>query len=213
MIILIASQKGGVGKSTLAVNLSAFLSSRGDSVCLVDADPKVGTSSQWCSYREEAENPHQVIGIQKTGNIRQTLLDLDSRYPWVICDTAGRDSKEMRSALTVAHSVLVPLKCSQPDIDTLDVMSNIVEEMIVANPNEDLKIRSVLTMGPTNPSIKEDKEAMECLKDYPTLPPYQTIVRDRKAYRDAMSKGLGVVEMANKKAKFEIESLIEELKI
>lgn len=211
MIILVTSQKGGVGKSTLAANIAAYLSSKGEDVCLVDADPGVGTSTNWCTYREDNENINQVIGVQKTGDLRKTLVDLDNRYKWVICDTAGRDSKEMRSALTVAHNVLVPLKCSQPDIDTLDRMTEIINETTMGN--EGVEVRSVLTMGPTNPSVKEDKAALKCLEDYPDLPPYKTIVRERKAYRDAMSQGLGVVEMKNKKAKLEIESLVKELNI
>ena len=212
MIILVASQKGGVGKSTLAANIAAYLSSRGDDVCLVDSDPGVGTSTKWCEYREEQDDVNKVIGVQKTGNIQKTLQDLDTRYKWVICDTAGRDSQEMRAAMSVAHSILVPLKCSQPDIDTLDHMTTIIQEICPYNPNG-VKVRSVLTMGPTNPSIKEDKQAFKELLEYPDLPPYKTIVRERKAYRDAMSQGLGVIEMSNKKAKSEIESLVKELNI
>nr|WP_318527135.1 hypothetical protein [Salmonella sp.] len=47
--------------------------------------------------------------VQKFGNIRETLLDLDKRYE-VVVDTAGRDSKEMRTGITAANVVLVPIQ-------------------------------------------------------------------------------------------------------
>ncbi|NYZ70499.1 cobyrinic acid ac-diamide synthase, partial [Endozoicomonas sp. SM1973] len=49
------------------------------------------------------------------------------------------------------------------------------------------------------------------LKDYPEIELLSTVVGDRKAYRDAMSDGVGVVEMSNSKAKAEIQLLAQEI--
>jgi len=66
-------------------------------------------------------------------------------------------------------------------------------------------------MAPTNPIIREEADARECLNDYPKIKLLSTMIRDRKVYRDAMSGGLGlgVVEMDNPKAKAEIKKLVE----
>ena len=66
-------------------------------------------------------------------------------------------------------------------------------------------------MAPTNPVIHEETDARECLIDYPEIKLLATMIRDRKVYRDAMSEGLGVVEMDNPKAKMEIKKLVEEI--
>ena len=66
-------------------------------------------------------------------------------------------------------------------------------------------------MAPTNPVISETEEAREYLQDYPEIKILNTILRDRKIYRDAMSDGMGVVEMGNPKATEEIESLMKEI--
>ena len=77
--------------------------------------------------------------------------------------------------------------------------------------NPDLKVFGLLTMTPTNPAIREEADARICLEDYPVIELLTTIIHDRKCYRDAMSDGLGVVEMDNPKAKDEIKKLIAEI--
>jgi chromosome partitioning protein len=208
MIILIGSQKGGCGKSTTAVNVCAELAGQGHDVVLVDADRQC-TSANWAMDR--AENPAlaKVHCVQKYENIRETLLDLNQRYGFVVVDAAGRDSRELRTGMTAAHILVVPFRPSQPDLDTLPKMQEIIVQAKDLNPG--LQVYGLLTMAPTNPSIREESDARECLGDYPVIRLLTTIIHDRKCYRDAMSDGLGVVEMDNGKAKEEIKQLVAEI--
>jgi chromosome partitioning protein len=208
MIILIGSQKGGCGKSTTAVNMSAELAGRGHDVVLVDADRQC-TSANWAMDRVENPVLAKVHCVQKYENIRDTLLDLDKRYEYVIVDAAGRDSRELRTGMTAAHILIVPFRPSQPDLDTLPNMQEIIIQAKDLNP--DLKVYGLITMAPTNPIIREEADARECLIDYPEIKLLSTMIRDRKVYRDAMSDGFSVVEMDNPKAKAEIKKLIEEI--
>ena len=208
MIILIGSQKGGCGKSTTSVNISAELAGRGHDVVIVDADRQC-TSANWAMDRIENPVLAKIHCVQKYENIRDTLLDLDQRYEYVIVDAAGRDSRELRTGMTAAHSLIVPFRPSQPDLDTLPNMQDIIIQAKDLNP--DLKVYGLITMAPTNPIIHEEADARECLMDYPEIELLSTMIRDRKVYRDAMSDGLSVVEMDNPKAKAEIKKLIEEI--
>ena len=208
MIILIGSQKGGCGKSTTAVNISAELAGRGHDVVIVDADRQC-TSANWAMDRIENPVLAKVHCVQKYENIRDTLLDLDKRYEYVIVDAAGRDSRELRTGMTAAHILIVPFRPSQPDLDTLPNMQEIIIQAKDLNP--DLKVYGLITMAPTNPIIHEEADARVCLIDYPEIKLLSTMIRDRKVYRDAMSDGLSVVEMDNPKANAEIKKLIEEI--
>jgi len=208
MIILIGSQKGGCGKSTTAVNLCAALAQEGRDVVLVDAD-RQSTASNWCQDRDDNESLPKVHSVQKYDNIRETLFDLNTRYEIVVVDAAGRDSRELRTGMTAAHVMVVPFRPSQPDLDTLPNLQEIITQARDYNP--DLQVFGLLTMAPTNPVIHESDDAREYLSDYPEIQMLNTIVRDRKVYRDAMSDGLGVVEMNNPKATQEIQALKEEV--
>lgn len=208
MIILIGSQKGGCGKSTTAVNISAELAGKGYDVVLVDADRQC-TAANWAMDRLEKTELPKVHCVQKYENIRDTLLDLNQRYEYVIVDAAGRDSRELRTGMTAAHVLIVPFRPSQPDLDTLPKMQEIIIQAKDLNPY--IKVFGLITMGPTNPAITEEADARDCLNDYPEIKLLNTIIRDRKVYRDAMSDGLGVVEMSNDKAKEEIKNLVGEV--
>jgi chromosome partitioning protein len=208
MIILIGSQKGGCGKSTTAVNICAELAGKGHDVVLVDADRQC-TSANWVMDRIENTALAKVNCVQKYENIRDTLLDLDKRYGYVVVDAAGRDSRELRTGMTAAHILVVPFRPSQPDLDTLPKMQEIIIQAKDINPN--LNVFGLITMAPTNPVIHEEADARDCLNDYPEINLLNTIIRDRKVYRDAMSDGFGVVEMSNDKAKEEIKNLVEEI--
>jgi chromosome partitioning protein len=209
MIVLIGSQKGGCGKSTTAVNICAKLAKNGHDVVLVDADRQC-TAANWAMDRSTNNTLAVVHCVQKYENIRDTLIDLDKRYEYVIVDAAGRDSRELRTGMTAAHVLVVPFRPSQPDLDTLPKMQEVIIQAKDLNPN--LIVHGLLTMAPTNPVIHEVAEACEYLQDYPEIKLLkEAIIRDRKIYRDAMSEGMGVVEMNNPKATDEIESLVREV--
>ena len=208
MIILIGSQKGGCGKSTTAVNLCAALANLKHDVVLVDADRQC-TSANWAMDREANEKLAKVHCVQKYENIRDTLLDLNKRYGFVVVDAAGRDSRELRTGLLAANILIVPFRPSQPDLDTLPKMQEIIIQAQDLNP--ELQVFGLLTMTPTNPAIHEEADARTCISDYPSIKLLNTIIHDRKCYRDAMSDGLGVIEMDNPKAKDEIKKLLAEV--
>jgi len=208
MIILLGSQKGGCGKSTTAVNLCAELARNGADVVLVDAD-RQGTAARWAEDRQAQGRIPPVHCVQKYDNVRETLLDLDTRYQMVVVDAAGRDSRELRTAMTAADILLVPFRPSQPDLDTLPTLQEIITGAKDLNPK--LKVFGVLTMAPTNPAVNEADEARAYLADFPEIHALQSVIRDRKVYRDAMSEGLGVIEMDNGKARAEIQLLTQEI--
>lgn len=208
MIVLIGSQKGGCGKSTTAVNLCAELAQKGLDVVLVDADRQC-TAANWAMDRASNSTLPTVHCVQKYENIRETLLDLDKRYEYVVVDAAGRDSRELRTGMTAANVLLVPFRPSQPDLDTLPNLREIITQ--AKDLNSGLKVYGLITMAPTNPVIHEADEAKEYLQDYPEIQLLNTIIRDRKVYRDAMSEGMGVIEMDNPKAADEIRGLMGEI--
>lgn len=208
MIILVGSQKGGAGKSTIAINLAVELAVGGEDVVVVDADAQ-RSATRWHADRETGGVTPTIACVEKLGNIRDTLLDLDGRYGYVIVDVAGKDSKEMRTGMTAAHKMVVTVRPSQLDLDTLPHMSELVDQVRDFNPN--LDVRSLLTQVPTNPGVTERTDAGEYLSDYPSLRPLQTVIYERKAYRDVIGEGLGVVEWNNPKARAEIQEFTAEL--
>lgn len=208
MILLIAHTKGGVGKSTLTINLAVELQRQGADVILVEADPTVHTVSNWAHDREENGHP-PIQAVQKTGNLRSSLLDLATRYDYVIVDVPGKDSKEMRTAMTAADVLLMPVVPYQAELDTTESVVATLTEAKDFNP--EVKAFAVLNMAPTNTGANDVKDAREYLADYPEVTVARTVVHQRKAFRNALSQGLGVVEMRDSKAKAEIQLLIQEV--
>lgn len=207
MIILIGNIKGGVGKSTLSTNLAALLVQQGKDVVIVDAD-RQSTTANWTADRNITEKP-KVHCVRQYDSIRETLKDLSNRYDVVIADCQGRDSLELRSGMLVANRLIVPFKPSQPDLDTLPTISNIIKDSKLINPT--MQALGLLTIAPTNPSITEISDSLKFAKNYAEIKMLETIIFDRKVYRDAISLGLGVIEMDNDKAKQEIENLLLEV--
>lgn len=208
MIIVVGSQKGGPGKSTIATNLSVSLASRGRDVVLVDADPQRSTA-RWHEDRTDAEHNPSFACVEKLGSIHTTLNELNSRYEIVIADVAGRDSKEMRTAMAAADLLLVPIRPSQFDLDTVPHLVQVAEQASDFNPN--LALAAVLSQVSSNPTVIEGDEAREYLADFPDFTVLETVIHERKAYRDVVGEGLSVLEWTNAKAKAEIEALTNEI--
>jgi chromosome partitioning protein len=210
-IILIGGEKGGTGKTTLAVNLAARRALQGRDVLLIDTDVQA-SASYWAQSRDESGVRPRVACIQKFGKGLQTeVRDLAARYQDLIIDAGGRDSVELRAALVVAERVFVPIQPSQFDIWTLGRMDDLVKTAQGFNP--DLRAGVVISRASTNPSVSEVAEAQSLLADFEHLRLVPAVVRDRIAYRKAAREGLGVEELkpADPKAVEEVRVLFEEV--
>jgi chromosome partitioning protein len=214
MILLIGGKKGGSGKSTITMNIAAELVRQKKDVIIVDTDRQSSTAD-WANERTlQQTNMPAIFCVQKYNEIHTTLLDFNKRYDYVLVDSAGRDAPELRSAMIVAHKLLIPIRPSQLDLNTIPDMQRIISEAKIINPT--LQTLAVLSMAPTNPIINEAKEAREFLTEFPEITLLNTIVRERKIYRDAIPEGLGVVEIDKtndsiRKAKKEIQDLVREI--
>lgn len=119
MKIVIANTKGGPGKSTLTTNVCTVLAARGKQVVLVDTDGQA-TSKSWIDRRNESgRDLPEVHVVQASGDTARVIRRQSELYKEVVVDTAGVDSKELRSALMTADVVLVPTKASTPDLEAL----------------------------------------------------------------------------------------------
>ena len=203
MIIVVGNQKGGVGKSTLTVNLAVAWQQSGKSVVIVEADPSVFTVSTWADDREEASLP-PILTVKKTGKLKEALRNLDHQYEVVLVDLPGKDSPEMRSALLAADLFLIPSQPTQADIDATINLAPIVEA--VGEYNEDMKTAVVINRLTTHARSTELAEATEALEQaFETILP--DAVHDRKAFRSSLSEGKSVLEGADQKAAMEIQKL------
>lgn len=207
-IFVVGGEKGGTGKSTVATNLAVALGRLGRDLLLVDAD-RQRTASRWADRRQADPGLAAIHATERTGKLFQSLADFATRYSDVIVDAGGHDSVELRTALAAADHLYCPVQASQADLETLAKMSDLVESATALNPR--LKAHLLLTRTPTHPTITDVADALDLLATYPSFDICRTVIRDRKAYRDAVFFGKGVLEMADAKAAQEIESLTEEV--
>jgi len=209
VIVLIGGEKGGTGKSTIACNLATWLSREGKDVLLLDADPQA-TAKRWVDRRNDLEGDRPKLAVaQATGDVFKPARDYATRYGEVVIDAGGRDSKELRTAMVAADVLLVPIRASQPDLETMDHVNELVA--LARGMNPDLKAYALISMAPSNPMINEVAEANAFLSDFAELRLAQTFIRDRKVFRDAMLEGKGVIEMNNSQARAEIQLLGQEI--
>lgn len=214
MLILVGSEKGGTGKTTMAVNLAVMRRRAGHEVLLVDTDVQ-GSASDWADVRNEQGVDPALPCVKKNGRIGLDLVQLKKKFDTVIVDAGGQDSVELRQAMAVCDRMLIPMRPSQFDTWTMGKMVQLiteVEEKIEAK----LDVVTVLNMVSANAQVKEAQEAIELLREYEDrLVVMPRGVCERVSFRRAARGGLGVSELTgsswDQKAIQEIQTIYKEL--
>ena len=205
MKILVGGIKGGSGKTTIATNLTVIRSSVGKKILLTDADEQKSASS-WSQQREieGIETPWTTIQLSGSA-IRNQIQKMAKDYDDIIIDVGGRDTTSQRSALTIADIFIIPFQPRSLDIWTLGQVKTLIADVLAINPF--LVCIGVINRGDSQGN--DNNEALEILNDCPNLMCSPPTICQRKAFANAATDGLGVIEMKNKdqKAISEIMSL------
>lgn len=212
MIITIGSHKGGTGKSTLAVNLAAIYQRAGHRVIVIEADPSVSTSSMWAARREAHDDLAPVTVLRKTDRLNVTLEGLERAYDFVLVDTAGKDSVELRTAALVSDVLVIPTNADNPDLDSTSEFLARMDEARIINPA--LKMLVVITRAPTHAKSKHRDVAIAALEDNPEeFALADAVIFNRRIYPDALKEGRGVVEQRarTEQASEEMQALAQEI--
>lgn len=214
MIILIANEKGGVGKTTISVNLAAMCRLAGKDVLLVDTD-KQESANTWAAMRHENNIQPSITCVSKTGKVGYDLVNLREKYDVIVVDAGGRDSLEMRQALAVCDVCVIPIKPAQFDVWSLSRMAGLIGE-VTEKMERKINAFSFVNGASANPSVRETQEVKEALADYSELfPVLGPVITERIAFRKASRDGLGVVELpsslSDSKANLEMMALYREV--
>lgn len=213
MIIAVLGQKGGAGKSTIATQIAAARSLLNQKVLLIDGDDQ-GTATKWLSRRSE-DSEGEVIHLEQLAATQfyDRLGQVADQYNDIIIDVAGRDSEEMRTALSFVDVALFPLRPTLPDLETAGAMDELVSH--AWENNKDLKkALFVLSQSPANPMRGQTgADAREYLSDFGNIETAVNAVCQRVAYENAAIAGAGVAELTprDKKAVEEINALMGEI--
>lgn len=210
-VIVIGGEKGGTGKTTLAVNLAAARAAQGRSVLLVDAD-KQANASQWVAIRAQRELQPLINCVAVYGDrLADQVRALAERWDDVLIDTRGADAPELRSAMLVAHRLVTPVQASQFDLFTMGGMNLLVQQARGFNPG--LEALAVINRAPTHATATDAADAREALAELPSYRIAATLVRERKAFRRCASLGCSVAELdpLDDKAATEMAALAAEV--
>jgi chromosome partitioning protein len=196
MILAVGNAKGGVGTTTIAVNLAVARALAGRDVWLVDGDAWGTAQIAVCVRLKANRKPGLTCSGYPDGSILRAQVDQQkSKYDDVIIDIGARDSATLRAALMLADVLLVPFQPSSFDVWALSDIVSMINE--VNGMRDGLRSLAMLNMAdPTNTS--DNAEAAETVQDFPQLEYMPNSLRRRKAFANAAAAGLCVYELASR---------------
>jgi chromosome partitioning protein len=190
MIVALLNQKGGVGKTTLALHLAGAWARQGCRVTVIDADPQ-GSALDWSEQRAKEGAPRLfgVLGLARD-TLHREAPEIARSVDHVVIDGPPRIAGLMRSALLAADLVLVPAQPSPFDGWASGEMLALIREARIFRP--ELVARFVLNRCAARTIIARETGAALAEHDPPVL---AARIGQRVAFADAARTGRLVFEV------------------
>lgn len=198
MIITVGNTKGGVGKTTLALNIAIARALAGRDVWFIDGD-RQGTGQIALTLRADKGTTPAIACAQYAdgATLRQQVKQTGGKFDDVVIDAGGRDSTALRAALSITDALIVPFAPRSLDVWALSDMSHLIDE--ARGVRGEFPVYAILNNA--DASGQDNAEAVEAMADYPTMTYLDAPVRRRKAIASAAGQGMSVLEFTPKDAK------------
>ena len=202
--ITIAQQKGGAGKTTIAVQLAVALSQSGKRIGVIDIDPQ-GSLARWFEVRAALveDGPQAIAMIHASGWRLSTELDRMKRTcDVVLIDSPPHAETDVRIAVRAADLVLVPIQPSPMDLWATQATLDQAKK-------ESTPVMMVFNRTPTRGKLVDAVRKKITEMDVPVA---QAVLGNRVAFASSMMEGKGVVESHSRQsAAKEIRALAQEI--
>ena len=209
-IIAVANLKGGVGKSTIAQNLSVCLRSQGHKVCLVDTDVEQKSTMEWGERRGARELPAIQLSLSTEDRLAREINELAKKHDFVIVDGSPALSEVATKIMMVADLVVVPVMPSGNDYGALEKFLARYDDVKAMLDSRGMSLDLGVVLNGYNDRIIVNRAVYEAIKKL-DVRIFKTEIGHRAAYQEANLVGMGVIELGDRKAAQEIESLTAEI--
>lgn len=204
-IIACINEKGGCGKSTVAINIASYLHRQGKKpVVLVDADPQ-GTARDWRAASPDGADLPPVVAIDRAANLAGALRTLNAEY--LVIDAPAKAGDMAAAIVSVSDIALIVLQPSGADVWASAAAVRLIQQkraiggainaaFLVNRAASNTKLSRLIKSGEWN-EYRLDQMA--------------SVIGNRAAFAQALTDGLSVFDLSDAAAKREIESAIKEL--
>ncbi len=203
-VIAMVGNKGGAGKTTLAVNLGCALNTLAPTAIL-DADPQ-GSALQWRAIADGSDMPDVFASAHQMENVLATRGE-EYRHLIIDCPPAV-DARQTLQALELSNLALIPVQPSPLDLWATVHMDHAVERAREINP----RLRALLVINQLEPRTRLSRLVRRGLDEL-ALPAAETAVHRRAIYRASVLDGKSVINMGSRgrAATKELQQLISEV--
>lgn len=199
-VITIAQQKGGSGKTTLAVNLAVALVRQGRSVALLDTDPQ-GSLGRWFMTRRAAGIEDLEFSTASAWGVSYECEKLKKVHDFVIVDTPPKVDADLRPALRESDLVLVPVSASQVDVWATESVLDLARRE---------RRPAMLVLNRAKAGTRVLAEVTTALAEFDVLQA-ATMIGNRVAYAETLGQGKGVLERGKGAWTDEIGGLVADI--
>lgn len=201
--------KGGVGKTTMAVNIAIARTLAGCDVLLIDADPQQ-TASIFADVRAArmGRADYMCISLSKDA-LRTQVPKMAAKYDDVILDVGGHDDAALRSAMITADVLLIPVQPRTFDVWVLRQMAELVHAARTLNDG----LRALVLLNAADAQGRDNEDAVRIIEGIEGLEMLPAWIGRRKAFSNAAAEGRSVLEYLPRdhKACSELEAVLDML--